>query len=83
MLQVRLQFLTAFENLKKICDDHIGNKWRRSGHRSPETPASCKDHQIIAVPTLIREARLRAKKIIEPFNTEKVLVGLTSEGDVI
>ncbi len=53
--------LTAFENLKKICEQHLEGRY----------------HQIIAVPTLIRHLPTPVKKIIGNLsNTEKVLIGL-------
>lgn len=69
--------LTAFENLKKICDDHIGNKYTIEVIDLQKHPQLAKDHQIIAVPTLIRKLPTPVKKIIGNLsNTEKVLVGL-------
>ncbi len=69
--------LTAFENLKKICEDHIGNKYTIEVIDLQKHPQLAKDHQIVAVPTLIRKLPTPVKKIIGNLsNTEKVLVGL-------
>jgi circadian clock protein KaiB len=69
--------LTAFENLKKICEEHLGNRYTIEVIDLQKNPQLAKDHQIIAVPTLIRKLPTPVKKIIGNLsNTEKVLVGL-------
>ncbi|MDD1689635.1 MAG: circadian clock KaiB family protein [Methanoregula sp.] len=69
--------LTAFENLKKICEDHLATKYTIEVIDLQKHPQLAKDHQIIAVPTLIRKLPTPVKKIIGNLsNTEKVLVGL-------
>jgi circadian clock protein KaiB len=69
--------LTAFENLKKICEDYLLTKYTIEVIDLQKNPQLAKDHQIIAVPTLIRKLPTPVKKIIGNLsNTEKVLVGL-------
>ena len=69
--------LTAFENLKKICEEHLGTRYTIEVIDLQKHPQLAKDHQIIAVPTLIRKLPAPVKKIIGNLsNTEKVLVGL-------
>lgn len=69
--------LTAFDNLKKICEKHIDCRYRIEVIDLLKNPQLAKDHQIIAVPTLIRKLPTPVKKIIGNLsNTEKVLVGL-------
>ncbi|HPX74235.1 MAG TPA: circadian clock KaiB family protein [Methanoregulaceae archaeon] len=69
--------LAAFANLKKICETHLGGKYRIEVIDLLKNPQLAKDHQIIAVPTLIRQLPEPVKKIIGNLsNTEKVLVGL-------
>ena len=69
--------LTAFENLKKICMKHLEGKYRIEVIDLLKNPQLAKDHQIVAVPTLIRKLPTPVKKIIGNLsNTEKVLVGL-------
>ena len=69
--------LTAFENLKKICADHLNCRYKIEVIDLIKNPQLAKDHQIIAVPTLIRKLPTPVKKIIGNLsNTEKVLVGL-------
>jgi len=69
--------LTAFDNLKKICEKHLDCRYRIEVIDLLKNPQLAKDHQIIAVPTLIRNLPTPVKKIIGNLsNTEKVLVGL-------
>ena len=69
--------LTAFSNLKKICEDHLQGRYRIEVIDLLENPQLAKGDQIIAVPTLIRKLPTPVKKIIGNLsNTERVLVGL-------
>jgi circadian clock protein KaiB len=69
--------LTAFDNLKKICAEHLDCRYKIEVIDLIKNPQLAKDHQIIAVPTLIRKLPTPVKKIIGNLsNTEKVLVGL-------
>jgi circadian clock protein KaiB len=69
--------LTAFENLKNICEEHLDGRYKIEVIDLLKNPQLAKDHQIIAVPTLIRKLPTPVKKIIGNLsNTEKVLVGL-------
>ena len=69
--------VTAFDNLKKICEKHLDCRYRIEVIDLLKNPQLAKDHQIIAVPTLIRKLPTPVKKIIGNLsNTEKVLVGL-------
>jgi circadian clock protein KaiB len=69
--------LIAFENLKKICEEHLEGRYRIEVIDLLKNPQLAKDHQIIAVPTLIRKLPEPMKKIIGNLSdTERVLVGL-------
>jgi circadian clock protein KaiB len=69
--------LAAFKNLKKICEEHLEGRYRIEVIDLMKNPQLAKDHQIVAVPTLIRKLPTPVKKIIGNLsNTEKVLVGL-------
>ena len=69
--------LAAFDNLKKICEEHLEGCYRIEVIDLLKNPQLAKDHQIIAVPTLIRKLPTPVKKIIGNLsNTERVLVGL-------
>ena len=69
--------LTAFANLKKICEEHLGNRYKIEVIDLLENPQLAKGDQILAIPTLVRKLPQPIKKIIGDLsNTEKVLVGL-------
>jgi circadian clock protein KaiB len=69
--------LTAFENLKNICQEHLEGSYRIEVIDLVANPQLAKGDQIIAVPTLIRKLPTPVKKIIGNLsNTERVLVGL-------
>jgi circadian clock protein KaiB len=69
--------LTAFSNLKKICDDHLKNSYRIEVIDLLERPHLSKGDQILAIPTLVRRLPEPVRKIIGDLSdTERVLVGL-------
>lgn len=69
--------VTAFKNLKKICEEHLEGKYKIKIIDLLENPQLGKGDQILAIPTLIRQLPEPVKKIIGDLsNTERVLVGL-------
>jgi circadian clock protein KaiB len=69
--------LTAFSNLKKICEEHLKGKYIIEVVDLTKNPELAKRDQIIALPTLVKQLPPPVKKIIGDLsNTEKVLVGL-------
>jgi circadian clock protein KaiB len=69
--------ITAFENLKKICEEHLPDGYRIEIIDLLEKPMLAKGDQIVAVPTLVRRLPEPVRKIIGDLsNTERVLVGL-------
>ena len=69
--------LTAFANLKKICEDHLQGKYRIEVIDLLKNPRLAEGDQILAIPTLVRKLPEPIKKIIGDLsNTERVLVGL-------
>lgn len=69
--------LTAFANLKKICEEHLQGRYKIEIIDLLEHPQLAKGDQILAIPTLVRELPPPIKKIIcDLSDTEKVLVGL-------
>ena len=69
--------LTAFTNLKKICEDHLAGEYSIEVIDLLKNPQLAKGDQIIALPTLVRKLPEPIKKIIGDLaNTERVLVGL-------
>ncbi|HAM39455.1 MAG TPA: circadian clock protein KaiB [Elusimicrobia bacterium] len=69
--------ITAFANIKKICEEHLKGKYSIRIIDLLKNPKLAKGDQILAIPTLIKQLPLPLKKIIGDFsNTQKVLVGL-------
>jgi len=69
--------LTAFANLKKLCDEHLEGKFRIEVIDLLKNPQLARGDQILAIPTLVRKLPEPIKKIIGDLsNTERVLVGL-------
>lgn len=69
--------LTAFANLKKICETHMAGKYHIEVIDLLEKPQLARGDQILAVPTLVRQLPEPIRKIIGDLsNTERVLVGL-------
>jgi circadian clock protein KaiB len=69
--------LQAFANLKRICEEHLGGKYRIEVVDLVKNPELAKGDQIFALPTLVRKLPEPVRKIIGDLsNTERVLVGL-------
>ena len=69
--------ITAFANLKKICEEHLQGNYQIEVIDLLVNPTLAKDDQILALPTLVRKLPEPMKKIIGDLsNTERVLVGL-------
>ncbi|HLO33140.1 MAG TPA: circadian clock protein KaiB [Anaerolineales bacterium] len=69
--------LTAFANLKKICEEHLAGQYHIEVIDLLKQPQLASGDQILAIPTLVRKLPEPIKKIIGDLsNTERVLVGL-------
>ena len=69
--------LAAFSNLKKICENHLKNRYRIEVIDLLEQPQLSRGDQILAIPTLVRKLPQPVRKIIGDLSdTERVLVGL-------
>ena len=69
--------LAAFANLKKICETHLGGRYRIEVIDLLKNPKLAAGDQILAIPTLVRKLPTPIKKIIGDLsNEERVLVGL-------
>jgi circadian clock protein KaiB len=67
----------AYTNLKRICEEHLANRYQIEMVDLLENPQLARGDQILAVPTLVRRLPEPMKKIIGDLsNTERVLVGL-------
>ena len=69
--------ITAFVNLKKLCEEYLKGQYRIEVIDLLENPQLAKQDQIIALPTLVRKLPEPLKTIIGDLsNKEKILVGL-------
>jgi circadian clock protein KaiB len=69
--------VAAIANLKKICEQHLPGRYEIEVVDLMKDPALAQRHQIVAIPTLIRQLPEPLKRIIGDLsNLEKVLVGL-------
>jgi circadian clock protein KaiB len=69
--------LTAFSNLKKICETHLRGRYRIDVIDLVKRPQLSGGDQILAIPTLVRKLPEPVRKIIGDLSdTERVLVGL-------
>lgn len=69
--------MTAFVNLKKLCEEHLAGKYKIEVIDLLKNPQLARGDQILAIPTLVRKLPQPLKKIIGDLsNTERVLVGL-------
>ena len=69
--------LSAFKNLKEICEEYLKGKYHIEVIDLMENPTLARGDQILAIPTLVRKLPQPIRKIIGDLsNTERVLVGL-------
>ena len=69
--------IKAFDNLKRICEEHLAGKYTIEVVDLTIKPQLAKGDQILALPTLVRKLPEPIRKIIGDLsNTERVLVGL-------
>ena len=69
--------ITAFTNLKRICEDQLNGKYSIEVIDLLKNPHLANEFQIVALPTLIRKLPLPVRKIIGDLSdTERVLIGL-------
>lgn len=69
--------ITAFSNLKKLCEEHMAGKYRIEVIDLLKNPQLAQGDQIVAIPTLVRKLPEPIRKVIGDLsNTERVLVGL-------
>jgi len=69
--------LAAFRNLKKVCEEHLPGQYDIEVIDLLANPRLAKDHQIVAIPTLVRKLPNPIRKIIGDLSDmERTLVGL-------
>jgi circadian clock protein KaiB len=69
--------VTALENLKRFCEERMAGRYEIEVVDLLENPRLARDHQIIAIPTLVRRLPEPLRKIIGDLSdTQRMLVGL-------
>ncbi len=69
--------LTAFSNLKKICESHLKGRYRIAVIDLVKQPHLAKGDQILAIPTVVRKLPKPVRTIIGNLSdTDHALVGL-------
>jgi circadian clock protein KaiB len=69
--------IAAFENLRRICDEHLAGRYQIEVVDLLTNPALARGDQILALPAVVRQLPPPVKKIIGDFSdAERVLVGL-------
>ncbi len=69
--------VAAFENLTKICEEHLAGKYKIEVVDLLIHPQLAKGDQIVAIPTLVRKLPEPIRKVIgDMSNVERTLVGL-------
>lgn len=67
----------AISNLKKMCGEHLEHRYNIEVIDLLKNPSLARDHQILAIPTLVRSLPVPIRKIIGDLSdTERVVVGL-------
>lgn len=68
--------MAAVKNLNRFCEEHLAGKYQIEVIDLLENPRLARDHQIVAIPTLVRKLPEPLQKIIGDLsNTERMLVG--------
>jgi circadian clock protein KaiB len=69
--------LTAFENLKKVCERHLKGRYRITVIDLMKQPQLAKGDQILATPTVVRRLPVPIRTVIGNLSDiDNVLVGL-------
>ena len=71
------QSTKAIQNVKKICEEHLKDRYDLEVIDIYQQPTLARGEQIIAAPTLIKKIPLPLRKFIgDMANTERILLGL-------
>ena len=72
--------LTAFANLKKVCEEHLQGKYQIEVIDLSENPQRARTDNIVVLPTLVRKLPPPLRRIIGDLSdSERVLVGMEIE----
>ena len=69
--------LTAFANLKKICEEHLADRHSIEVIDLSKQPEMAQNDQIVALPTLVRKLPEPVRRVIGDLsNLDRVLIGM-------
>lgn len=69
--------LRAIYNLKKLCDEYLGNDYDLKVIDIYKNPDAAREEQIIAAPTLVKQLPRPLRRFVGDLsNTQKLLLGL-------
>lgn len=69
--------LAAFANLKRICDEHLTNRYSIEVVDLSKQPQLAQADQIVALPTLVRKLPSPIRRIIGDLsNQDRVIIGM-------
>ena len=69
--------LAAIRNLKKVCEEHLPGQYEIEVIDLLQNPRLAKDHQIVAIPTLVKKLPDPIRKIVGDLSdVDRTLVGL-------
>ncbi|HUA65630.1 MAG TPA: circadian clock KaiB family protein [Alphaproteobacteria bacterium] len=69
--------LTAFANLKRICEEHLPNRYSIEVVDLLKQPHLAQSDQIVALPTLVRKLPAPIRRVIGDLsNHDRVMVGM-------
>ncbi|MFK0333046.1 circadian clock KaiB family protein [Rhizobium sp. NPDC090275] len=73
--------LAAIRNLERICSEELPGRYVVEVVDLKKQPHLAREHNIVAIPTLVRELPTPIRKVIGDLsNTEKVLINLQVSG---
>src|SRR5579863_6268060 len=69
--------MTAFANLKKLCESHLANRYVIEVIDLSKHPQLAQNDQIVALPTLVRKLPEPIKRVIGDLSdSERVMIGM-------
>jgi circadian clock protein KaiB len=69
--------IAALANLKRVCEEHLAGRYSIEVVDLLKNPRLAKDHEIIAIPTLVRKLPEPLRRLVGDLSdTERTLVGL-------
>jgi circadian clock protein KaiB len=72
--------ITAIANLQRVCSEHLPGQFEVEIVDLREAPQLAREHNIVAIPTLVRELPIPIRKIIGDLSdVHKVVVHLKAE----